>query len=206
VDTFIQPRSARLAPLRGKGFVFALCLLAAAAILLSGCSGDDGSTSAISEEAQSTSGVTNTAPTTTEPPPLSAEEIAWWKAVDRYARRLEKEWHSEERVTLTHAVMRRWSALFEKCRDTLKEAGDPGRYAPVDKIARRACEKLAKAKAQVAIAIGASDASGAVLAGSAEEAQFNHAIDRVFALAENALNDFSTAGGRAAAVESRFGT
>jgi hypothetical protein len=153
-----------------------------------------------------TSDVTETAPTTTEPQPLSAQEIGWWKAVDRYAQRLEKEWHSEERITLTHAVMRRWSALFDKCKATLKEAGDPGRYAPVARVARRACEKLAKAKGQITIAIGASDASGAVIAGSAEEAQFNQAIDRTFALAENALNDFSSASGRASAIESQFGT
>jgi hypothetical protein len=170
------------------------------------CSGGSNKSTSSGEDALVTSGVAETTPTTTEPPPLSAQEIGWWKAVDRYARRLEKEWHSEERITLTHAVMRHWSALFDKCRTTLKEAGDPGRYAPVDKIAGRACEKLAKAKGQVTIAIGASDASGAVLAGSAEEAQFNQAVDRIFALAENALNDFSTASGRASAIESQFGT
>jgi hypothetical protein len=147
---------------------------------------------------------TTTEPTTTEPLPLTSEERAWARQANNYADRLEKDWNRE--VTITHAVMRHWASLFAKCKTTLREAGDPGRYAPAARVVRRACAKLAKARAQIAIAMGASDSGGAVIAGTAEEDQFNRALDRFFELAGNALNDLNTAREKAAAITAEYGT
>jgi hypothetical protein len=177
-----------------------IVLLAIAA--LGACSG--------SPEATQTTGSTSadqttTAPTTTEEPPLSAEELAWWHTVKRYGKRFQKEWQKSG-ITLTQSVMHRWSTLFAACEKTLKKAGDPGRYAEVEHMVDRACKRLKKAKDQLAIAISSSDAGGAVLAGSPEEARFNKALNRTTELVGNALNDFLSARQKASAVEAQFGT
>jgi hypothetical protein len=102
--------------------------------------------------------------------------------------------------------MRRWANLFGQCQKTVRQAGDPGRYAPVERLVDRACKKLNKARSQVAIAIASTDAGGAVLAGTPEEERFNRAINKTFELVGNALNDLATARTRANAVEAEFGT
>ena len=179
-------------------------------VVLTACSGGDESTptsadtSSLTTTTASTTESTTTEPTTTEPQPLTSEEQAWLRQVNSYAGRLEKDWNRE--VTITHAVMRHWASLFGKCKTTLQDAGDPGRYAPAARVARRACAKLAKARAQIAIAVGASDSGGAVIAGTAEEDQFNRALDRFFELAGNALNDFGTAQEKAAAITAEYST
>ena len=172
-------------------------------VVLVGCSGGQETT----ETAGSTSGAdeTATAPTTTEEPPLSAEELAWWQAVKRYGKRFRKEWQRSG-ITLTKSVMHHWSSLFAGCAKTLKKAGDPGRYAEVEKVVDRACNRLKKAKAQLAVAMASSDAGGAVMSGSPEEERFNKALNRMTELVGNALNDFLTARQKAKAVEAVFGT
>jgi hypothetical protein len=178
-------------------------------VLLIACSGGGEATPTSAGTAPSTTTAptttATTTTTTTEPPPLTAEEQAWWRQINRYAARLEKDWFREE-VAITHAVMRHWSSVFGKCRTTLEEAGDPGRYAPAARVVRRACAKLTKAKAHLAIAIDASDPAGAVIAGTPEEAQFNRALDRLTALASNALNDFTTAQDKVATITAEYGT
>lgn len=184
---------------------WAVLILVAAALGLGACSGE--------EEATPTSGAPTTAetsegsisPTTTQEPPLSAEELAWWRAVSRYEKRLRKEWQRSG-VTLTQSVMRRWAALFGECRKAVKQAGDPGRYAPAARPVDRACRQLAKAKDQLAVMIASTDAGGAVIAGSAEQAQFDRALNKTIELAGNALNDFAVAGTQANIVEAKFGT
>ena len=49
-------------------------------------------------------------------------------------------------------------------------AGDPGRFAPVEPQVERACTRLAKAARLFGQAVAASDAGGAVVAGTPEEA------------------------------------
>jgi hypothetical protein len=148
---------------------------------------------------------TATAPTTTEEPPLSAKELAWWHAVKRYGKRFQNEWQRSG-ITLTQSVMQRWSTLFAECAKTLRKAGDPGRYAEVENVVDRACNRLRKAKEQLAVAIASSDAGGAVIAGTPEEERFNKALNRTTELVGNALNDFVTARQKARAVEAEFGT
>jgi hypothetical protein len=179
-------------------------ILVAAALGLGACSGD--------EEATPTSGAPtaetsegSTPPTTTEEAPLSAEEVAWWREVNRYEQRLRKEWERSG-ITITQAVMRRWAGLFGECRKAIKQAGDPGRYAPAARPVDRACARLGKAKDQLAVAIASTDAGGAVVTGSAEQAKFDRALNKILELVGNALNDFSVAETQANLVEAEFGT
>jgi hypothetical protein len=172
-----------------------------AALGLAACSGGEETT----QTSAPTTAETSTSPTTTEEPPLSSEEQAWWKAMNRYEKRLRKEWERSG-VTITQAVMKRWADLFGECKKTARQAGDPGRYAPAARLVDRACKQLDNARRQIAIAIESSDAGGAVEAGSPEEERFNRALDKTFELVGNALNNLNTARTQANIVEAEFGT
>lgn len=203
----VKFRMSRAGP-AGRGVWQRVVLASVAGVtiaLLTACSGGEEATPTSADRAPSTTTAPTTTTTTTEPPPLTAEEQAWWRQINRYAARLEKDWFREE-VAITHAVMRHWSSLFGRCKTTLQEAGDPGRYGPAARVVRRACAKLTKAKAHLATAVGASDPGGAVIAGTPEEAQFNRALDRLTALAANALNDFNTVQEKVATITAEYGT
>jgi hypothetical protein len=120
--------------------------------------------------------------------------------VNRCQERLPKQWERSG-ITLTHAVLSRWAALFAECKQAVRQAGDPGRYVPAARPVDRACDRLGKAKDQLAVMIASTDAGGAVVTGSAEQAQF----DRALKLVGNALNDFSVAETQANVGEARFG-
>jgi hypothetical protein len=184
---------------------WAAAILVAAALGLGACSGDEEATPTSGAPTTAETSEGSTSPTTTGEAPLSAEEVAWWRAVNRYEKRLRKQWERSG-ITITQAVMRRWAALFGECRKAVKQAGDPGRYAPAARPVDRACARLGKAKDELAVAIASTDAGGAVVTGSAEQAQFDRALNKIFELVGNALNDFAVAETQANLVEAEFGT
>jgi hypothetical protein len=183
----------------------AVPIIVLTALTVAACSGGGESTETSGSPTTGEMSDDSMAPTTTEQPPLSAEEQAWAGAVDRYAKRLRKQWERSG-VTITQKVMMRWASLFAECAKTVRQAGDPGRYAPAARLVDRACNKLDKARRQVAIAIASTDSGGAVVSGTPEEKRFDRALNNTFELVGNALNDLSTARTQANVVEAEFGT
>jgi hypothetical protein len=67
-------------------------------------------------------------------------------------------------------------------------------------MATSACRKFRNAAVQLRVAAANVDASGAVIAGTAEEQNFNKAFERANAYAGNAVNRFSAAVARAKTI------
>ena len=178
-----------------------IALAAALAATLAGCGG--------SGENEERAALTTTAasePTTTEEeevtPPVTEAERAWLAAVKRYQARLQRETHRN--ITITQASMQRRAKLYDGCARMLGKAGDPGRFQPAATLAGRACKRLGRAADALGKAMGASDASGAVLSGSPEQKIFERSLDAAFEAAGNADYDLQLAEERATSIERKI--
>jgi hypothetical protein len=156
------------------------------AVVFSGCS------SSPSEEAGSTAPAETTvaAATTTGPAPLTAEETAWVRHLGKVEKHLEKTAFLGGAVTRSRMLGQ--ARVFAACRKRLGPAPSL-RFDRPFAMAKNACRKFRKAAEQLRIAAANADASGAVIAGTAEEQNFNRAFERANAYAGNAVNRFSTA-------------
>lgn len=132
------------------------------------------------------------------PPPLTDAERAWLRAVVRYQARLERE--TGRSMTLTQASMGQLADLYGGCAMMLRNAGGPGRYAPVARIAGRACRRFTLAEEMLRTAMSVTDAGGAVVVGTPEEAIHERAIGGSFEAAGNGGNDLNRALERAASI------
>jgi hypothetical protein len=171
--------------------------LATAAILLAACST---STSNKTEAGATTPAPTTTAaaaPTTTEPEPISAEEEEWVRGLHKLKKRLRKA--AFQSGVVTRSRMLAQARVFGSCRKPLRHAPSARFERPYD-IARKACDLFRKAEAELTEAAANVDASGAVLAGSPEETNFNRAFERANAHAGNAVNRMSVAVAKADAI------
>lgn len=168
-------------------------------VALAACGSDDKPAPA-AEPAAATSTQAAT-PTTTEtgPEPVTAAEKRWLRALERYSDRLQRD--AEFGGIVTHTSMRRSARIYAGCPPMLKRLGDPGRFEPALKIARRACERLRKAAHLLDLAIAASDAGGTVVAGTPEEQQFNRSLNGAFEALGNAQYDLQRALARAHTIE-----
>jgi hypothetical protein len=180
---------------------------AVAAAVAAGCGGHEEATDTASApqvpQSSSTEQIElHAAPAATVPEPITAAESAWRDQVAAYAKRLDANVSRSGRIT--HASMRRSARLYSACAPMLERAGDPGRFAPVEPQVERACTRLAKAARLFGQAVAASDAGGAVVAGTPEEAQFNRAMNGAFEAAGNAQYDLQTALEKAAAIETEL--
>ena len=181
---------------------------AVAAAVAAGCGGHEEATDTASAPQVPQSASTeqidlhSAAATTSAPEPITAAESAWRERVRAYATRLDADVSRSGRIT--HASMRRSARLYSGCAPMLERAGDPGRFAPVAPQVERACTRLAKAARLLGQAVEASDAGGAVVAGTPEEAQFNRALNGAFEAAGNAQYDLQTALEKAAAIETEL--
>lgn len=142
------------------------------------------------------------AATTDAPEPITAAEAAWRERVRAYATRLDADISRSGRIT--HASMRRSARLYSACAPMLERAGDPGRFAPLEPQVETACTRLAKAARLFGQAVAVSDAGGAVVAGTPEEAQFNRALNGAFEAAGNAQYALQRALEKAAAIETEL--
>ena len=116
--------------------------------------------------------------------PITAAEDRWFRALNGYGARLERELFRSGAVT--HASMRREIGFFRGCRTMLQRAGAPGRFRPAEKRAAQACKRLDKAARLLERAIAVSDPGGSVVAGTPEEEQFSRALNGAHEAAGNA--------------------
>ncbi|HSK17152.1 MAG TPA: hypothetical protein VK915_13430 [Gaiellaceae bacterium] len=174
-------------------------VLAAALLGAAACSSGEAETPAADEAPGQTSSAPEPATTGTEiatteeatEPPVTAVERRWRRSVERYEKRLERQILLGGIVT--HASMRRDARVFADCPRMLEDAGDPGRYAPAARIVERACTRLAKAKRLLLQALDATDAGGAVVAGTPEEDIFDRAFPGAIEASGNGHYDLQRA-------------
>lgn len=133
------------------------------------------------------------------PPPATEAERRWLEALARYKRGYERATHRS--MTLTQATMADLGDLYGGCADMLRDAGDPGRYAPAARVAERACRRLSRAERMLTTAASVADAGGAIEVGTPEEAIHERAIGGSFEAAGNGGNDLRLALARARAIE-----
>jgi hypothetical protein len=147
---------------------------------------------------------TTVAPTTTTVPPLTAEELAWLKAVTRLRTKMEKVFQ-ESSVALTRAKMTSYANTARACSRELARIGSPSdRLEPVYVIVKKACRTFDKGAKCWATAASVSMETGGVFPGTPEERTQSRAID-CGATAQgngaNLLNDAETEG---KAIKARF--
>jgi hypothetical protein len=126
--------------------------------LVGGCAGQgDESTTA----GQSTS--TTVAPTTTTVAPMTAEELAWLKAVTRQRKKINKVFSATGAVYLTRAKMTQYmNALRSGSRELARFGSPSDRLQPVYVLVKKARRSYDKGASCWAKAISVSDLSGAV--------------------------------------------
>jgi hypothetical protein len=155
-------------------------------------------------------------PTTTQPKPVStttaepepeaitAAEQRWLEQIEGYSRRIDGQ--IALGGAITQSRMRREARLYLECAQTLRRAGEPGRFEPTGRFLARACEHLADAGRLLREAAESSGPGGFVFAGTAEAKAFSRAISKAFEAAGNGQNDLHRALADAEEIERSFGT
>lgn len=162
--------------------VMAVC----GAIVLSACSGGSERPAGAAQTSASTANATTTAEPPTPEPPTTAER-RWVKQVHKIRPRIDKVF--QRNLNITRSSMQSLVRVLGACKATLKEAGHPGtRLAQAVFLARKACDRYGSAAKKLQQAIAVSDVSGAVIAGTPEEAAFGRALDQAFAAQANGSN------------------
>jgi hypothetical protein len=91
-------------------------------------------------------------------------------------------------------------------RASAQRAGDPGRFEPASRFAKRACERLKKAARFLEQAIASSERGGFVYAGTPDEKRFDHAFKGAAEAAANGLYDVQRALGQTEEIERSVGS
>jgi hypothetical protein len=167
-------------------------------VLAGGCAGQtDESTTA----AQAT---TSTVAPTTTVPPMTAEELAWLKAITRMHKKIDKA--IQQSATLTRAKMTSHANTLRACSRELAKIGSPSdRLQPVYVIVKKACRTFDKGAKCWATAASVSMADGGVIVGTPEERIQGRAIDCGGAAAGNGSNLLSDAESKGEEIKAKFG-
>jgi hypothetical protein len=169
-------------------------------LLVSGCAGQ---TEESTTAAQATTTATTVAPTTTVPP-MTAEELAWLKAVTSMHKKIDKVFMKEGSVYITRAVLTSYANLLRSCGRTLARIGSSSdRLKPVYVLVTKACRTFEKGAKCFDKAISVSDASGGVT--TANLRTFERSNDCGHAAAGNGSNLLTDAETKGAAIEARAG-
>ena len=113
-----------------------LAVLVLLVMLAGGCT-DEGTTSSGASQATTAAPTTTVAATTTTVPPMTAEELAWLKAVTALHKKMEKAF-SATSVYLTRAKMTSYANTLRSCSRELARIGSPGdRLEPVHVIVKK---------------------------------------------------------------------
>ena len=154
---------------RSAARLVAMVLLVA---LVGGCAGQrDDSTAA----GQSTTSTT-VAPTTTTIAPMTAEELAWLKAVTSQRKKINKVFSATGEVYLTRAKMTQYMNALRSGSRGLARIGSPSdRLEPVSVLVKKARRSYDKGASCWAKAIGVSDVGGGVT--EANLRTFDRSID-----------------------------
>jgi hypothetical protein len=170
-------------------------------VLAGGCAGEDATSTAASQATTSTT----VAPTTTTVPPMTAEELAWLKAVTKLHGRIDKAF-PEGSMNMTRAKMVELGNALGACSRELARIGSPSdRLQPVYVVVKKACRTYDKGAKCFATAARVSDASGGVVAGTPEERTQGRALDCGFAAHGNGSNLLIEAETKGAVIEAQAG-
>jgi len=131
-----------------------LLITVALALLASGCGGQTAKPAATPSPSTSTPSPTTLAATTTSAPgPLTAEELAWLRAITKLHQKTDKVFMKEGSVTVTPSKLRSWETVMRSCSRELARIGSPSqRLQPVFVLVQKACEQLDKGAACYAVA------------------------------------------------------
>jgi hypothetical protein len=150
-------------------------------VLIGGCTGQTGESTTASQAA-ATSTTSTLAPTTSTVLPMTAEELAWLKAVTTLRKKMEKALgrgsSSGTRIYLTRAKMTSTAAALRTCSRELARIGSPGdRLEPVHALVEKACRTFDKGAKCYATAARVSMADGGVIVGTRAERTQRKALD-----------------------------
>ena len=169
-------------------------------VLAGGCAGEDGTSTGA---AQATTTASTVAPTTTVPP-MTAEELAWLKAVTRLHKKIDKA--VQQPGTLTRAKMTSDANTLRACSRELARIGTPSdRLQPVYVIVKKACRTFDKGAKCWATAASVSMADGGVIVGTPEERTQRRAIDCGGAAAGNGSKLLFDDDAKGEEIKAKFG-
>jgi hypothetical protein len=171
-------------------------------VLAGGCGGETAST-APSEATTSTTVAPTATPTTV--PPMTAEELAWLKAITTLHKKIDKA--TQQSATLTRAKMTSYANTLGACSRELRRIGSPSdRLQPVYTIVKKACRTFDKGAKCWATAASVSMADGGVIVGTPEERTQRRAIDCGGAAAGNGSNLLTDAESKGAEIKLAAGS
>ena len=173
-------------------------------VIVGGCTGKKAASTAASPPSSSTTTTATTAPTTAAVVPLTAEELAWLKAIPKLHNTIDKPFMASN-INMTRAKMVELGTALGTCSRELRRIGSPSaRLQPVYVAVRTACRTYDKGAQCFATAARVSDASGAVVAGSPEERTQDRALDCGFAAQGDGGNLLTEAEAKATAIEAQL--
>jgi hypothetical protein len=185
-------------PSRSATRVAVLLLLV---LLIGGCGGQTNESAAGGQATTSTT----VAPTTTTVPPLTAEELAWLKAVPKLQESLARDLQ-QSGITLTRATMTSYANRLRACSRELARIGSPSdRLEPVHATFTKACRTFDKGAKCWATAARVSMADGGVIAGTPQERTQSRAIECGSAAVGDGLNLLIQAEAEGEEIKARYG-
>jgi hypothetical protein len=168
--------------------------------LAGGCAGQGGESTAAGQSATSTT----VAPTTTTIAPMTAEELAWLKAVTRLRKKINKVFSATGEVYLTRAKMTQYMNTLRSCSRELARIGSPSdRLQPVYVLVKKACRSYDKGASCWAKAIAVSDVGGGVTEANLET--FDRSIDCGHEAQGNGSNTLVDAEEKGKAISAKSG-
>ena len=180
-------------------------------LLVGACSGGTASTTTTSPAVSTPATTTTTTTTTTAAPtttvsPLSADELAWLKAVTTLHTTIDKAFMETGNVYLTRAKMRSYANTLRSCGRELARIGSPtSRLQPVHVIVKQACQTFEKGAKCWDAAIKVSDSSGAVT-GTANERAFTRASQCGFEAQGDGSNLLGKAEAKGEEIKAKVGS
>jgi hypothetical protein len=157
VPAIVSRRAARLA-------VAVVCIG-----LVAGCADQTPSGSTAVSQPSTTS--TTVAPTTSTVPPMTAEELAWLKAIPKVRTKIDKS--IETTSNLTISAMRKLATSLRSCSRELTRGGAPSdRLQPVYTLVKQGCREYDKG----AVCFTTAASIGIPFGGSAEDRKQQKAI------------------------------
>jgi hypothetical protein len=176
-----------------------LVAMAVLVILVDGCAGQRNESTAGSRSATSTT----VAPTTTIPP-MTADELAWLRAVTRLRTKINSVLTERGEVFLTRAKMTEYVNALRSCSRELRRIGSPGdRLEPVHVLAKKACRSFDKGAKCWATAISVSEVGGGVT--EANLRTFDRSIDCAHEAQGNGSNVLADAEAKGREIRAKAG-
>jgi hypothetical protein len=178
---------------RSAARLVAMVLLVA---LVGGCAGQGDESTAAGQSATSTT----VAPTTTTIAPMTAEELAWLKAIPKVRKKIDKSIQAIRNLTTSGSLM--LANSYRSCSRELARGGSPSdRLEPVYVLVRKACKEYDKGAACFTTAARI----GIPFAGSPEDRRRDKAFDCGFAAQGKGSTLLADAENKGAVIKAQIG-